>query len=71
MTSLQDIKDQWDELDDLDKQKVYIGLGFLVLIFYLFYTVSNAANTVGTVLGGGLSYANESASNLANLNLTK
>jgi hypothetical protein len=75
MGILEDLRQKWAETDQLDRNKLYIGLGFLVLIALLLLALSDTVNTLGGILGGGASYVNNTVGNagklVGQLNATK
>ncbi len=70
MSFIDDLRDQWDEMDDTDKTKIKTGIVFCVLILIALYTINNTLNVVGGYMDQGIQVANNSVSNLPNFTQT-
>lgn len=67
MPLLQDLKRWWDESDELDRQRVYIALAFLVLIIIALYNISKTFDAVGVFFKEGVGIDGEALSNLSEI----
>jgi hypothetical protein len=67
MSVISDLRWKWEEMDEIDRGKVWMGLAGLILLGLLVYSLSNTFHVLGGMLGKGASIANQSVSNLQNV----
>jgi len=71
MSALDMIVQKYRGLDEVDRGKVRVAVVFIILFIILIYTMSNTADTLGGILGGGAQYVNNSVGNLDKVVPTK
>lgn len=65
MGIIEELKNRYDGLDEVDRKNLWMGVAGLVLVILLIISLSQAMDTVGSLLGGGASYVNQSAQEMS------
>lgn len=66
MGLLDGISEWYSNLDDVDRQNLFIAIGFIIVIIFAIYAVGNAFSIVNEVFGEGVSEVDKSMSGLSN-----
>ena len=61
MGIIEELQNRYNRMDEVDRKNFWMGVGGLILIILLLISLSQAMDTIGSVLGGGASYVNQSA----------
>jgi len=64
MSLFEDLKGQYDELDEVDRRNIAYGIVGLLLIILLLLSLRDTWSVMDRLLGSSAAYANESMSGL-------
>ncbi len=67
MSAIDDIRQKYEELDEVDRKNLMIGIFGAIVILYMLYSLSQTADTLSGIFGSGVEYANNTVSGLNNL----
>jgi hypothetical protein len=67
MAFVEDLKNRWAEMDEIDRKNFWIGVAGIILLIILFWQLKSTFSSLGGILKSGASYVNSSVSGLENL----
>jgi hypothetical protein len=60
MSLMEDLRNRWAEMDEIDRKNFWIALIGIILVIALIIQLSSALSGIGSILNTGAGYVNES-----------
>ena len=67
MSFIEGVQEWWEEQDEIDRKRIYIGIAFFFLIIYLIYTLNYSYNSLGDIASKGIGQAGDKLSEVKNI----
>jgi len=67
MSVIDDLRNKWEQMDEIDRRNFWIGVGFFILVILLIYSLTQTMDSLSSVLGGGAKAASNNINDLQNL----
>jgi len=67
MSLIEDLKRKWEEMDEIDRKNFWIGVIGFILIIVVIMQLNSTIGGLGSILGSGAGYVNESVSGMKEL----
>jgi hypothetical protein len=67
MSVIDDLRNRWEGMDEVDRRNFWIGVGFFILVILLIYSLMNTMDSLSNALGGGAKAVNNNLNDIQNL----